>query len=129
MNKEHYNIWKSKQEFPNLFSFISISDNGRQLLRIKIEEIGNNVDLRTLQIEFTNPIFYRVCEEGLRLRSIHEVKTYRGLSVSSNSELLKWIHEESYGIVEDTGLLHYVIYCEDIIVDVLSNDEGVITMI
>jgi hypothetical protein len=126
---EHFEIWKSKKEFPNQFTFVSLSDEWKQLLKIQIEEIGNDIECRTFQIEFKNPAFYRVCDEGMRLRTLHDVGTYRDLAVSSNSELLKWFHEESYGTVIDSGLLHYVICCEDVIIDVLSYFEGAISII
>lgn len=128
ISAENFDIWKSKEEFPRQFVFVSLSDEWKQVLKIKIEEIGIETECRTLHIEFKNPAFYRVSDESLRLKTLHDVGTYRDLAVSSNSELLRWFHEESYGIVEDAGLLHYVICCEDVIIDVLSYFEGVISI-
>lgn len=85
---------------------------------------GESLSSRMLRIAYDNPLLYRNTDEGDRLRMLSNSSILGEWPLfkvsSSDSELVKWLHEESRKIRSPDRMHHYVIATPNDIVEVVS---------
>ena len=98
--------------------------------RIEMED-----DVNTIQVIYGFVLGIRIFDEGTRLKTIMETQhkhSDRGFFVNwpfykvEDSELKKWIVEESYKIYEHHECMHIAIVTPNDVVDILSTYEPTI---
>lgn len=117
METDIYETWNLIEELPNNLYFHGLNDEAGGLT-VLLKELGSND--RVLRIKFTGVLGYRVVQEAGRLKTLHENPSLVGFETSTNSEFLRWFDEESRGMFDDSGLIHYAICSSDNIIDVIS---------
>lgn len=89
-------------------------------LRILLKGKGQND--KVLELFFSEKILYRNTNESYFLRTIDNTGNDRSspLAIVENSFLIKWLHEESYGVYKDEKISHYLIFSGNDCIDVLT---------
>jgi len=114
----NYNIWKPIDEIPydDLYFFKSNDHLGK--LQIWLKVLGNEDEM--LEIKFNGVQAYRIVQESARLKSLSEYPSLRKFRTSTDSEFLKWFEEESVEQFSDWGLVHYILFNIDNVIDVIT---------
>jgi hypothetical protein len=123
MEKERWDKWQPKIEFPNKIWFESLFQD-RSGLKIQFESEDN----RKVIVIFEHSVLsYRVTDEGDLLQTISFWSSEYGndffswpLYKSSNSSFINWFNEESCGKFEEEHIEHYVFITPNEIIEVLS---------
>lgn len=119
-------------------NFAKIYDNE---LGLRIELIFEN-NAKVQFIFDTAVLSYNVCDEGRRMRTIDFLIKHYGdnfiedsyIYTIDHSKYLEWFNKESYNILSNYNIKHYVFITSNDIIDVLStytpqiiNDDGRLT--
>jgi hypothetical protein len=117
MEIENYEIWEPIVGLPDSSYFFELH-NCNGALTILLKEFGSLN--KTLKVNFSSTLGYRVVNEAGRLRSFNNssMMTY---CKSVDSSFLRWFKAESEGIFDDWSLTHFVICNSDNIIDVITN--------
>ncbi|MGN6370999.1 MAG: hypothetical protein ACTHN5_22320 [Phycisphaerae bacterium] len=111
--------WKQKLSYHLDFESLRDSADG---LEIFLSHGGGSA-----VIKFWNPLAYRNCDEGKRLKTLSELHVREGIYVVENSTLAAWLHEES-GYTGDMNLVTYaVVTINDWIEVVCSQPPEIVT--
>lgn len=89
-------------------------------LKIQFDDVRLGL---TLTLTFSNAYCYRVANESYRLKFLREFGAGIDalVSVSTDSEFIRWFHEQSDEVYIDNGLSHYTICSTDDVIDVISS--------
>lgn len=123
MKSDNYERWVPTEELPgDLYFFELHNESGVLTILLKKFELPDKV----LVIKFDGILAYRVVQEAGRLKTIYENDSLGAFNTTTDSALLRWFTEESGGIFDDSGLIHYVICNSDNIIDVISGPPVIV---
>lgn len=135
--QEHWTQWKPiSDRFLKWYYTESISDNENGL-KIILFDAENPSDKRIL-IHFTKGVdAYRITNESFTNEIINFVDDKYGVDFYvdwpffkiEDSEYLEWLNKKSSGISEPYKFTHYCIFTSDALLDILSYDEPIVTLI
>lgn len=123
---EQWVRWEPIQNLAQRYSIESISDT---LDGFKIVLFEENAEQNKLQIFFDNSVdAYRSTYESFRQKIINDLHEKYGQSFYvnwsffkiNNSSYVQWLSEESYGITDMIGVMHFSIVTKEEIVDIIA---------
>ena len=128
MIEERYTDWFPVTDLP-LTIFVEAAIDNYDGLKIFMK--GKEEDDPILEVFFPNKIFYRNIDESYFCRTINSANKQRSspFVLVENSQLLRWLHEESYAIYEDEDIKHYLFLTGNDCIDVLSSSQPEITWV
>jgi len=113
-----YTPWKPLSDIPFHDLYFFELRSGINSLTVFLKVLGS--DEKTLQVKFQGVLGYRVFDESSRLNSLGEDFSISEFQTSTTSEFLNWFKQESLGLFDDRGLIHYMLCNTDNIIDVIS---------
>lgn len=119
MNTEIFKRWQPDEAIPMRVTITSIRDEDEGLsVVVASEEAGEAV----AKLVFQDFVGYRNINESFRSRTwkSHDMKSSSSLMIVEGSLWLRWLCEESAGVLEEFSLTHYAIYTNDDCVDVAA---------
>ena len=127
--QEKWSQWKPLENVANEYYIKSITITGKEFV-ILLEDARTD----SPQVSISYPTFinnFRSNEEAFRLLTISYLKEKYGVKFYSewtffkieNSQYLKWISEQSYGISDGCKLNHFCILTDDEFFDFVSSSE------
>jgi hypothetical protein len=127
--QEKWTQWKPLVDAANKYYIESISIKVDEFKILLVDAVGDSPKVSIFFPHFINN--FRINDEGFRLLTIAYLnKNYEGNFYSEwtffkieNSEYLKWISEQSYGISDDCRLVHFCILTDDEIFDFVASSE------
>jgi len=121
-NKEKYEKWEPIESLPNRMHCEAIHDD-YEGIRLLLK--GDDKHAPILRVMFESILAYRNIDESCFLRTFERIKDREifPLYKVRNSVFLAWLNEESYGSYEDQNIVHYAFFCQDEIIDILSQFE------
>lgn len=80
---------------------------------------------KNISLQFEKPLMYRLCDESfvLNFPDKSDIDGMHSLYLFQNSELIKWMKNESRNSVTTEEVFHYIIITDEEYIDVLSFDE------
>jgi hypothetical protein len=128
--------WKRWEPIRNLqrkYYIVSVINIEEELSVILAAENNKN----KVQVLFKRAASYLLVDEGLRIRLIGLLDIQYGTTFYgdwtffkvTNSLYLKWLSEESYGISDSPKLIHFSLIASDSIIDIISHEEPLVTII
>jgi len=126
MNSEaKYIKWEPLEALPKRM-YCEAMHNDYEGIRILLK--GAEESSPILRIKFESVLAYRSIDEGCLQRTLDKIKDREitPLYKVQNSDFLSWFHRESYDSYSDRELVHYAMFCQDEIIDVLSEFEPII---
>jgi hypothetical protein len=124
--QEQYVKWTPVTSIPNSMYCEGIHDD-YEGFRILLK--GKNANDPILRIHFDSTIAYRNIEEGKRPKTLERITEKSTLYIVKNSNWLKWISNESFGMYDNLDIIHFAIYSLNDWIDVLSVKHPIVTWI
>ena len=124
--KEKYIYWKISDIVADDYSVKTIV-YGREGIAILLESLEDR-EKDIIRLNFGASIdLYRVCDEGVRQKLYEQLDSFLGPEwpmygrrfLVENSQLIKWIQEES-GYLKDFDLKHFVLMNNDSVFDIVT---------
>nr|WP_320191892.1 hypothetical protein [uncultured Desulfobacter sp.] len=126
MNTEaKYTKWEPLEALPKRM-YCEAIHNDYEGIRFLLK--GEAESSPTLRIKFESVIAYRSIDEGCLQRTLDNLKARElfPLYKVQNSEFLSWLRKESYDSYNDRNIAHYALFCQDEIIDILSEFEPIV---
>ena len=117
---DKYNTWNPSTNMPDFFRIIKMSTESGAF-KILFEDADLN-EKTIFSLNFHNCLAYRFVQESGRLKTLAN-STLGPLNVTTKSDFISWFKEEGLGVYDDWALFHFIICCEDGIIDVISTNE------
>jgi hypothetical protein len=121
MKTDNFEIWKPADDINEDIYFYELQQDG-EALTVSLKKL--DLEGMTLVVKFNDVLSYMITNESGRLKTIHEVPSFRGFRYSMESAFLRWFKQESGGIYEALPLKHYLIYNIDNVIDVISCSDA-----
>jgi len=120
--------WKPHDLIPQRVEVTSVRDEGEGL-SVTIAAEDERADL--VKLIFEDFVAYRNINESFRIRTweVQDLRDLPSLIIVEESTWLKWLIEESGGILDGTLLKHYAIYTGDDCIDVASRSPPTVVVL
>jgi hypothetical protein len=125
MSTETFAPWQLHEAIPKRVEIASIRDEDEGLcLTLAIEETRQAV----VKLIFQDFVGYRNINESFRARTwqAQDMRSLSSLLIVEGSFWLKWLREESGGILDEAALTHYAIYTNEDCVDVAARSAPMV---
>jgi hypothetical protein len=119
MDVEIFKVWQPHEAIPRRVAVTSIRDENEGLcLTLAAEETREAL----VKLIFQDFVGYRNVNESFRTRTwrSQEMASLSSLLIVERSLWLKWLCEESDGILDEAALTHFAIYSNDDCIDVAA---------
>lgn len=133
---EIWNRWEPVNNLAKKYYIESITERIDDKFKILLSDAED--EKKKVLISFPHGVdAHRNTNESYILSTLTSLKTHYGTEFYSdwtffkveNSEYLKWISEQSYGIYEDCKFTHFCILAVDSMVDIITNYEPTVTFL
>ena len=120
MKKDAYRAWEPVSNLPQRMFCEGLHDDYegfRVLLR------GGSPTDSVLRIRFDSVLAYRNVDESFRLRTLYAIAgdQPRALWIVDDSTWVQWLMAESLETLAASGLVHYVIFTPNDIIDIIAD--------
>lgn len=121
MGSEVLNIWRPHEIMPNRVEIMAIRDENEGLTVVLASEHSRRP---IAKLVFSSVVAYRNINESYRVRTwrTHDMTNVSSLSIVEHSSWLRWLRDESAGVLEEFDLTHYAIYTSDDCLDVAAKE-------
>lgn len=120
---EKYSAWRSPIDLQSSYVLDRVDDVAGGFYVTLLDQSNENIKIKII---FQNSI------HAHQLFIDQDIVTYRKSCINNpysifftvqNSEYLKWLHEQSYDIWDDSGEIHFMIVLEGAIIDIFATKE------
>jgi hypothetical protein len=121
MDSEILSIWRPHETIPNRVDIMAIRDEDEGLTVVLASEYSRRP---IAKLVFQGVVAYRNINESYRVRTwrTHDMTNVSSFSIIEHSSWLKWLRDESAGVLEEFDLAHYAIYTNDDCLDVAAKE-------
>jgi hypothetical protein len=128
MNVETFERWQPEEAIPLRVEITAIRDEDEGLTVVLASEETRESVVKLL---FQNVVAYRNINESFRIRTWQSQNMIgsSSLAIVEGSSWLRWLREESGGVLEEFSLTHYAIYTNDDCLDVAATAAPLVVRI
>lgn len=125
MDAETFTPWQPHEAIPRRVEVASIQDEGDGLCLVLADEATRQP---IVKLTFPDFVGYRNINESFRSRTwkSRDFGELSSLLIVEGSLWLKWLREESGGVLDEAVLAHYAIYTSDDCIDVAARTAPIV---